>query len=65
MKHPIPNAPSTWLAYVLVSDVYASTAKAKSLDATVLKDVTEVPGMGRFSVISDPTGAALGLWQNK
>ena len=64
MKHPVPNAPSTWLAYVLVSDVSASTAKAKSLGATVLKDVTEVPGMGRFSVIADPTGAALGLWQN-
>lgn len=65
MKHPIPNAPSTWLAYVLVGDVVASTAKAKSLGATVLKDVTEVPGMGRFSIIADPTGAALGLWQER
>lgn len=64
MKHPIPNAPSTWLAYVLVSDVNASTTKAKSLGATVLKDVTEVPGVGRFSLIADPTGAPLGLWQN-
>lgn len=64
MKHPVPNAPSTWLAYVLVSDVNASTAKAKALGATVLKDVTEVPGAGRFSVIADPTGAALGLWQS-
>jgi len=64
MRHPIPDAPSTWLAYVLVSDVNASTAKAKSLGATILKDVAEVPGMGRFSLIADPTGAALGLWQN-
>lgn len=64
MKHPIPNAPSMWLAYLLVSDVSASTAKAKSLGASVQKEVAEVPGMGRFSVIADPTGAALGLWQN-
>jgi hypothetical protein len=65
MKHPIPGAPSTWLAYVLVDDVQVATARAKSLGATMLKDVTEVPGRGWFSLISDPTGAALGLWQNK
>lgn len=65
MKHPVPNAPSTWMAYVLVADAKASTAKAKSLGATVLKDVAEVPGTGWFSVIADPTGAVLGLWQNK
>ena len=65
MKHPIPGAPSTWLAYVLVDDVQVATARAKSLGATILKDVTEVPGRGWFSLISDPTGAALGLWQNK
>ena len=28
-----------------------------------VKDVTEVPQMGWFSVIADPTGAVLGLWQ--
>jgi hypothetical protein len=65
MKHPIPGAPSTWLAYVLVDDVQVATARAKSLGATMLKDVTEVPGRGWFSLVSDPTGAALGLWQNK
>jgi uncharacterized protein len=65
MKHPIPGAPSTWLAYVLVDDVKATTEKAESLGATVLKDVTEIPEMGWFSLIVDPTGAALGVWQNK
>ena len=65
MKHPIPGAPSSWLAYVLVDDVKVATGKAKSLGATVLKDVTEVPGMGWFSLIADPTGAALGMWQTK
>jgi hypothetical protein len=29
-----------------------------------VKDVTEVPQMGWFSVIVDPTGAALALWQS-
>src|SRR3984893_18638861 len=46
MKNPIPGAPSSWLAYVLVDDLKAATSKAKSLGATVMKDVTEVPGAG-------------------
>ena len=65
MKHPLQGEPSAWLSYVLVDDVKASTSKAKSLGALVLKDVTEVPGVGWFSIISDPTGAALGMWQSK
>ena len=63
MKHPVPGAPSAWLAYALVDDVKAATAKAKSLGATVMRDVTEVPNAGSFSIITDPTGAMLGLWQ--
>src|SRR6202521_5157155 len=65
MKHPVPGAPSAWLAYVLVDDIEASTKKAKELGGTVMKDVTEVMGMGGLSVIIDPTGAALGLWKAK
>jgi uncharacterized protein len=65
MKHPMPGAPSMWLAYVLVDDIEASTKKAKSLGATVMKDVTEVMGMGWLSIIVDPTGAMLGLWKTK
>ncbi len=65
MKHPVPGAPSAWLAYVLVDDIGAATQKAKSLGASVMKDVTEVMGAGWFSIIVDPTGAALGLWKPK
>jgi uncharacterized protein len=65
MKNPMPGAPSSWLAYVLVDDVKAATDKARSLGATVMKDVTEVDGIGSFSVITDPTGAMLGLWEPK
>jgi uncharacterized protein len=65
MKNPIPGAPSAWMAYVLVDDVKAATAKAKSLGANVMKDVTEVMGAGSFSIITDPTGAMLGLWEVK
>ena len=65
MKNPMPGGQSFWLAYVLVDDIEAATKKAKSLGATVMKDVTEVMGMGWLSIIVDPTGAALGLWKAK
>jgi len=61
----IPGGPSGWLAYVQVDDLHAATQKAKSLGAEVMKDVTEVTGMGWLSFIRDPTGAVLGLWQSK
>jgi hypothetical protein len=61
----IPGAPSSWLAYVEVDDIHAATKKAHSLGANIMRDVTEVMGMGWLSILVDPTGAALGLWQTK
>src|SRR5262249_57134499 len=46
LKHPMPGAPSTWLAYVEVDDIAAATQKAKALGAQIAKDVTEVPEAG-------------------
>src|ERR1051326_1217513 len=65
MKHPMPGAPSIWIPYILVSDVAASTKKAKQVGGTIIKDVSEVPNMGTFSIIQDPTGGVIGLWQPK
>jgi predicted enzyme related to lactoylglutathione lyase len=65
MKKPDPAIPDNWLPYIMVDDIAASTKKAQALGATIYKDVTEVPDMGWFSVITDPTGATLGLWQPK
>ena len=66
MKGPMPpNAPPQWVPYVLVSDIAAATEKAKSLGATLLVDIMEVPGMGRFSMFHDPTGATFAMWESK
>lgn len=64
MTNPMPGTPTMWMPYVLVDDVKASTEKAKSLGATVYKDVTEIPGYGWFSVVADPTGGVLGLYKS-
>jgi uncharacterized protein len=65
MKNPMPDGHSMWIAHVKVGNVKAATSKAKSLGAEVKKDVTEVKGAGSFSIIADPTGAMLGLWEPK
>jgi hypothetical protein len=65
MQKPMPDMPDNWLPYILVDDVAAATQKAQSLGATLCKEVTAVPDMGWFSVLTDPTGAAFGLWQSK
>jgi len=60
-----PGSPPRWQAYVGVDDVAASTRKAKELGAQVMMDKTEVAGAGWMSVIVDPTGATIALWQPK
>jgi predicted enzyme related to lactoylglutathione lyase len=63
MKHPMPGAPSMWLAYVQVDDVKASADKARSLGANIIVEPTDIPNIGTFSIFLDPTGAALALWK--
>jgi len=65
MKHPCPDAPSHWLAYIAVDDAAATAKRAKELGATVICERTEVPNFGWFSVISDPTGAVVAFWECK
>ncbi len=62
-QNPDPNVPPFWLAYVGVDDVAASTKRAKELGATVMQDVMQVGDFGKMSVLRDPTGAHIALWQ--
>ena len=61
----MPGAPSAWLAYVGVENIQTATEKAKSLGATIIREPTEIPKIGWFSIIVDPTGAMLAMWQQK
>ena len=65
MKHPMPGAPSLWIPYVAVDNLATSTKKAKELGAKILQENVPVQNMGAFSIITDPTGATLGLWAGK
>ena len=63
MKNPMPGAPAAWLAYVGVENVEESTPKAQKLGAKIVQDVMKVGDFGKMSVIQDPTGAYIALWQ--
>lgn len=57
-----PPCPPHWLAYVGVADVDAAAAKAASLGGRVVHPPTDIPGVGRFAVLSDPGGASLAVF---
>jgi predicted enzyme related to lactoylglutathione lyase len=59
------DAPGGWLAYVGVDDIKAATAKAKSLGAQVFVDSQEIPNVGWMSIMNDPTGSRIALFQPK
>jgi predicted enzyme related to lactoylglutathione lyase len=57
------GAPPNWMSYVTTPDVDATTARASKLGATVLVPPSDIPEMGRFSVLQDPQGAVLATWK--
>jgi predicted enzyme related to lactoylglutathione lyase len=61
---PYPDAPmpDMWLKYVAVSNCDASWESALKLGAAPIKAPTDIPGLGRFAVLADPTGAVFALW---
>jgi hypothetical protein len=63
--YSMPGMPTSWMAYVGVDDINAATDKAKSLGATIKNGPMEIPHIGWFSVIADPTGATIALFQPK
>ena len=55
------GAPPHWMAYVAVEDVDAAASRVEELGGKVCVPPTDIPTVGRFSVINDPAGATLSL----
>ena len=53
--------PPHWGLYVQVDDCDAAARKAESLGATLIVPPTDIPGVGKFSTMTDPTGAAISI----
>ena len=57
------GVPSHWTPYVRVDDVDAATLQTEALGGEVMIPPVVVADMARISIIVDPVGAHLGLWQ--
>jgi len=63
MEIPEPGVPVAWTVYVTVADVSAVVKQACNLGGELLKEKTEVPGMGWFAILRDPQGGVFGIWE--
>lgn len=55
--------PPAWTIYVLVADAADVASKVKSAGGTVIAEPFDVMGAGTMSIVADPSGALMGLWQ--
>jgi uncharacterized protein len=53
--------PPHWLVYFAVDDCDAKVQKASELGATIIKPADDIPGVGRFAILTDPQGAAFAI----
>jgi predicted enzyme related to lactoylglutathione lyase len=51
------GSPPHWLAYISTPDVDATANRAAELGGSVLVPPTDIPTVGRFTVLADPQGA--------
>jgi len=58
------SMPVAWNSYLSVEDVDAITRRAQEMGWKVFRPPTEIPGIGRFSVIADFAGAAVLPYRN-
>lgn len=61
MKNPQPGMPPAWTPYLRVPDCDAAATKAAGLGAQVCVPPTDIPGVGRFAFLVDPTGVPIGI----
>ena len=57
------NVPPAWLGYIAVDDVDASAKKLAELGGTVHHEPEDIPGIGRFAIVTDPHGATFALFR--
>lgn len=60
-EHGGGHMSSQWRAYVAIDDVDAKAAQVTELGGKVCVPPTDIPNVGRFCVINDPTGATISL----
>jgi predicted enzyme related to lactoylglutathione lyase len=62
MKRP-PGAPAAWMTYIGVEDVDAAAARVPELGGRVHVGPANIPNVGKFSIVADPSGAVVALFK--
>jgi predicted enzyme related to lactoylglutathione lyase len=55
--------PPHYMTYVAVDDVDESAKQAKELGATLIREPMDIPNVGRFCIIQDPTGGMIATFR--
>lgn len=63
MAPPAPDIPNNWGVYFAVDDAAAARRTAQEAGGSALTDTVEVPDVGTFAVLADPTGAVFTVIQ--
>lgn len=63
LMEPDSPMPEFWLVYFAVDDCDAAAEKAKSLGGGIHRGPEDIPGTGRFAIVTDPQGVTFGLLQ--
>ncbi|MEI7546818.1 MAG: VOC family protein [Actinomycetota bacterium] len=58
-----PEVPPYWAVYFYTDDIDGTVAPATGLGGNIIVPPSEIPGVGRFSVVVDPQGATFSLLQ--
>jgi predicted enzyme related to lactoylglutathione lyase len=56
--------PPHWISYVAVDNIEEAMKRAESAGGTIGVPPTEIPNIGRFAVIKDPTGGYISPFQS-
>ena len=57
------SVPPHWLVYFQAADCDAAAERAKNLGGRLIMPPTDIPNVGRFSVVSDPQGAVFAVYK--
>lgn len=58
---PMEGVPPWWAIYFAVEDCDKAAAAIKAAGGQVHVPPTDIPGVGRFAIVTDPQGAAFGI----
>ena len=53
------GCPTMWTAYITVDNIDETAALAESMGGKICVPPMDIPGVGRFSVFTDPQGAVI------